>query len=258
MDIRQTQHQEEYFAYIVNTTLPGASGTVFTDNTIRIDTDANFKLQAVTFVATSPNILMKLQDGITGRYLTKNAVDLNAVGGRSLVAGTGTNSFMPFRWTKPYILRGGSNIICQLSDYSTASNTLYLAFHGSKQKPGVSPWEYKFRAALPMIYNFRKTIAANATGVGLIEIDLDSHFLVQSIVGFRTGAAYLTISDGKDKSWCNTSIHIDNLIGNGAFPNRLITPRFLQKGSVLSVQVQDLSGSSNTVEIDVVWTKLYV
>jgi hypothetical protein len=47
----------------------------------------------------------------------------------------------------------------------------------------------------------------------------------------------------------NIPVHFDNLIGNGQFPNELKYPKFVRNGESLTVTIQDISGSANTVSM---------
>lgn len=255
--IKSDNYYEEYFIYATNASLSAGNGTVFEEFNVRIDSDSNFKFLETLFVATSPKAYIKMQDDSIGRYLTKKATDIQAIGGRSL-SGISENLFLPFRWPKPYIIRAGTNLALQISDYSTSANTLRLAYHGAKIRPGVAPWAYKFRATMPIVYSTQKTLAANSSSTAVIDVDIDSHFLIKAITGIRTGGALVTISEGaRGRDWSNTAIHIDNVVGNGQFPNTLPVPRFIHKGSTIIFNLQDLSGSSNAVEIDLIGVKLY-
>jgi hypothetical protein len=136
-----------------------------------------------------------------------------------------------------------------------------LAFHGAKIRSGAAPWQRQFRAAVPFVYGFTNgaaTVAASGTSSQNIEVDIDSHFLVQKIVGIRDSAALVTIGENaRGMNWMNTAIEFDNLVGNGAFPNILPAPRFIRRGSVVTVNLQNLSGLPNTINISLIGTKLY-
>lgn len=259
--MKQIDHfYEEYFIYNVLASLSSSDGTVFTDYGVNIDSDADFKILSSTYISEDARILVKLQDDSQGRYLTKNAVDLQAISGRPLALFT-PNSFLPFTWSRPYIIMAGTNLKVQLSDYSGKANTTYLAYHGSKIRPGYAPWDYKkyrYRAAVPFVYSIRTTISASASSIQTLEIDRDAHFLVKKIIGYRTGGCTLTINEGaRGRDWTNTSVHLDNFIGNGQFPNSLPAYRFIRKGSSVTFSLQDISGNSNIVEIDLEGVKLY-
>ncbi|MBT9168127.1 MAG: hypothetical protein DDT19_01472 [Syntrophomonadaceae bacterium] len=253
---------QEYFLYGVTRTLRSGNGTVFENIPVRIDSDADFMFQKTTFVATNDRIKIKYKDDSIGRYLTKNYLDIKTVAGRNNLLPMGlSNSFIPFVWPRPYVISAGTNFIVEAADNSGAANVLQLAFHGSKVRPGEAPWNRRFRAVVPFVYTFVEgsvTVAPNMTAVHRIEIDMDSHFAVQKITGIRSGEALVNISEGgRDREWSNSSVHIDNLCGNGAFPNILPSNRFVQRGSVISFTIQNLTATANVIEICLVGTKLY-
>jgi hypothetical protein len=91
-----------------------------------------------------------------------------------------------------------------------------------------------------------------------VNINIDSHFLIRRLTATRTGAALVTIKDAAtERQWMNTSIHIDNVFGNGMFPNVLPAPRFIWRGSVINITAQDLSGASNRLILTFSGEKLY-
>jgi len=249
---------KEYFIYGFNVTLSGSDGTSFTSNVIRLDADSDFEFHKVIFTATDNQIYVRYRDESIGRYLTKYEVDIRSIAGVAL-SGVSGNGFCPFVWPRPYLISAGSNFVVETSDFSGSSNTLRMAFHGAKIRPGVAPWDRKYRAVVPFTYGQRATVSGNATSSLRIEIDTDAHFLIQRITGTATSSSCLVdVKEGaRDKDWSNTPIIFNNIIGNGQFPNILSANRFLNRGSVLVIQVQDLSGSSNVVEIDFEGVKLY-
>ncbi len=254
---------EEYFVYDATKALTAGTGVTFENQAIKIDTDSNFKMVKNTFVATSDRIKIKLRDDATGRYLLKNPIDIMAIAGKNTLAMGLSNSFIPFIWPKPFLITAGATLTVEAADYSAASNTMRLALHGTKVRPGRAPWDRQWRQVIPAIYGFSGgavTVAASGTAVGRIEMDMDAHFLVQKITGIRTGEATVTVSEGaRGREWSNTEIHIDNLIGNGSFPNILPNggDRFIERGSTISVNITDVSGISNVIEVNFIGVKLY-
>jgi hypothetical protein len=252
---------KEYFVYGTSKTLSAGNGTAFETMNIRIDSDADFEFNKTTYVATNDRIKVKYKDDSYGRYLTKGLPDIKTLAGRNTLAMGLSNSFLPFVWPRPYIISAGTNFVVEASDFSGASNTLRIAFHGGKLRSGVAPWTRRFRAAVPFVYSFTDgavTVSANSTANPRIEIDIDSHFVVQKITGIRTGEALVLINEGaRGREWMNTQVHIDNIIGNGAFPNILTANRFIIRGSVVSFNIQDLSGADNSIEINLIGVKLY-
>lgn len=208
----------------------------------------------------------------TGAPITPTATEtyLIAVSGGNQLTGSYINgysgSFVPFVWPRPYIIAGATTFTVSAADNSGASNTIYMAFHGSKLRPGKAPWDRQYRAMIPYVYplNVQGTvpgtvvIAANGNVAFSVPTDKDGSFLCMKLVGQRTGAALVTIKDGgRDRQWMDSATHIDNIVGNAMFPNILPSPRYCEKGAVISGSIQDLSGLQNTCEIDFVGIKIY-
>ncbi len=254
---------EEYFVYDVTAALVAGTGVSFTEIPIKILTDSNFKLIKLTFTATSDKIKLKMRDSASGRYLFKDAIDIKSIAGRNTLAMGCSNSFIPFILPKPFVLPAGGILTVEASDFSAATNTMRLALHGTKIHQGRAPWDRRWSAITPAIYGFTGgvvTVGASSTATGKAEIDIDSHFLVQKITGIRSGEATVLLKEnGRDREWSSTAIHVDNLLGNGAFPNILPNggDRFLPRGSVLTANLTDLSGISNPIEVNLVGVKLY-
>lgn len=269
---------KEYFIYTMSRALTAsATGVAFDPSTIRIDSDSDFEFHKTTYVSGitandsngNDRINIRYKDDSQGRYLTKDPLDIKMIAGRNTLFMGLSNSFLPFIWPRPYVISAGTTFTVEAADYSNAGPTLRMAFHGAKIRPGQAPWDRKFRATVPFVYGFTGgtgtgftgglvSIAANGTQSVPISIDIDSHFLVQKIVATRTGDALLNITEGaRGRDWSNAAVHIDNLCGNGAFPNIMFANRFIYKGSVLSVNIQNLLGVANVINIALVGTKLY-
>lgn len=259
---RNRYYWKEYYIYDASESLTGGTGVSFTNISVKIDSDANFEMVKMSYVATNDRIYIKLRDDGLGRYLIKDKVDIKAIFGRNTLPMGFSNSFIPFIWPRPYMVAAASSMVVEASDFSGSTNALKIALHGAKIRPGTAPWFQKqWRAEIPMVYGIADgpiTIAANSSDTARIEIDNDSDFLVHKIVGKRTGDATVLISEAaRGRQWMNTAIHIDNVVGNGAFPNILRDPRLIPRGSVITINLTDTSGASNVIEIDFVGVKLY-
>lgn len=185
----------------------------------------------------------------------------------TLVNGYAGN-FIPFVWPRAYIIAGATTFTVSAADNSGASNTIRIAFHGSKLRPGTAPWDRKYRAMIPYVYPINTTgtvpgVAVIATASDTISAqiptDKDGAFLCMKISGQLSGDALVTIKDGaRDRQWMDAAVHSRNLVGNSTFPNILPSPRFIQKGAVISTTVQDTSAvANNSVEINYVGVKVY-
>lgn len=256
---------KEYFILGQSDSLDAGDGTVFQQFTTKVDSDADFEFDKTTYVATNDRIKLKYKDDSVGRYLSKNAMDIKAVGGRNTLAMGDSNSFIPFIWPRPYVISAGTTFSVEAADYSGIANSLYMGFHGAKIRVGKAPWDsryYQFRAVVPFVYNFTGgaiTVAASGTAIGSIEIDVDAHFLVQKVTGIRTGDALVLVSEAaRGRDWSSGSIHIDNLIGNGSFPNILPANRMIPKGSSVVINLTNLLDIPNIIDINLIGIKLYV
>lgn len=245
-------------AYIYSAEWLPLSANARTDYEIRTDSDADFEFIKTIHVATSDNFDLEYKDDTSGRFLNKGVMDARAVSS-TVLSGISANGFIPFIWPRPYIISAASTFTVTATDNSGSNNTIRLSFHGSKLYPGNPPWiQNHYRAMLPYVYTTRATIAANGTDSLVIATDIDSDFMVYKLTGVRGGAALLTIKDGgRDREWMNRSVHIDNLIGNGQFPNILPSGRFIYRGSPIAITIQDLSGSSNAIELHFIGLKMF-
>lgn len=258
---------KEYYIYnIENTSLAAGTGAAFVDTTIRTDTDADFELIKRTHVATDGRILAQFKDDAYGRNYQNSALDLRTIsGGRVSDITVGAingdaGGFLPFVLPRPILIKGGTTYTASLSDFSGVANSVRVSMHGAKIRTGQAPWNQPWRARPSFDYTTgRSAIAANGTVTLNIPINIDSHFLIHKITAVHTGGALVTVKDqAVDRQWMNTAVHIDNFGGNAHFPNILPAPRFIYKGSVINITVQDLSGAANTVQITFHGEKLFL
>jgi hypothetical protein len=249
---------KEYYIYSIdNQELAGGNGTVFTDTDLRLDTDADFECIKRIHVATDDQILVAFKDDSFGRNLQNQPLDLRTISGTSIASIT-PNGFLPFVLPRPYLFRAATTITAALSDFSTSANAIRLSLHGAKIRNGQAPWAESWRATPAFDYTGSVTLAANGTASMNISINIDAHFVVRKITAIRAGAALITIKDGAtDRQWMDRPIHIDNLAGNSQFPNILPAPRFIYKGSVINITLQDLSASSNFIRLNFHGEKLF-
>ena len=269
---------KEYFVYTLSQALTAsATGIAFDPNTTRIDSDADFEFQKTTYVSGltandsngNDRVNVRYRDDSQGRYLLKDPLDIKMIAGRNTLLMGLSSCFIPFIWPRPYVISAGTTFTVEMADYSNAGPNIRLAFHGAKVRPGQAPWDRRFRATVPFVYGFAAgtgtgftsglpSIAASSTKTVPISIDIDSHFLVQKIVAVRTGDALVSINEGaRGRDWTNAAIHIDNLCGNGAFPNIMFANRFIFRGSVVNFNIQNLLGIANVIDIALIGTKLY-
>lgn len=256
---------KEYFVYnFEDTSLSAGDGTSFESSSIRFDSDADFLAMKLHHIALDSQIYVKMQDDAFGRGYQNAAVDLRALSGTRLFTsgvvdvGIHPNCFLPMIMQTPILIRAGTSFACEFADASGAANSIYLSMHGAKIRVGEAPWRQEWAAKTPFWYTGSVSLSAGNAGSFSISVSIESHFLVTKITGTRTGAATINIIDNStDRAWMDRPAHIDNIVGNSQYPNILPAPRFLRRGAVLNVQVQDLSNATNDVEIVLHGMKLH-
>lgn len=268
-DSKMVDAYKEYFIYsFEDTSLPLGTGVAFDDVTVKMDSDADFEIIKRIHVATDNRIRVKYQDDSYGRQFQNASMDLRAISGTKLEAsgvvdiGQALNNFMPYILPRPYLIRAGTTYTSSYADFSGAANTIRESFHGAKIRQGKAPWEQEWRAKPPYDYTTgAQVIAAGNTASLQISVGIDAHFLVQKIVGVRTSQspALVTIrTGGNDRQWMDKAVHFDNLVGTAQFPNVLPAPRLVERGSTVSITVQNLSSLvAGTYEIILSGLKLF-
>lgn len=256
---------KKYFVYTTPAiTLTAGSGSTYVTENLVINRDADFEISRTMQNSTYSSAKIKIKDGLAGRYLDRNPVDMLSWFGASIAdtisSGAFSNQFYPYLWPRPYLVSANSTLTIEAADYSTVGDTLRLAFHGAKIMPGMAPWNRKYRAAEPTVYNFPSpaSVAANGTTTQVIQIDVNSDFIVEGITSIQNGA-FLVMFTAEGDSWSNAVVHNTLLCGNALFPNRFPgdAKRFLRAGSAVTALITDFSGATNTIDITLHGKQLY-
>jgi hypothetical protein len=269
MSKKRSDLYKEYYIYSYEAlSLAGGNGTVFTDVSVRYDSDADFEIIKRIHVATDQRIRVKYQDDSYGRVFQNASIDLRGVSGTPLEAsgvvdiGISVNNFCPYILPRPYLVRAGTNYTASYADFSGVANTIRESFHGAKIRPGQAPWDQDWNAKPPYDYTTgQQSVAAGQTVSLQIPIQVDAHFLVQKIVGTRTlqAPALVTLrTGGYDVQWMDKAVDFDNLVGNAQFPNILPAPRLVPRGGTIVITIQNLSSVfTGTYEIIFSGLKLF-
>ena len=265
MNRNESSGWKEYFVYnFQDISLAASLGTAFEDVVVRFDSDADFEGMKLIHVATDSRIYVRMSDDAIGRQYQNSRVDLRAISGTRLFTsgvvdvGIHPNNVIPAIMTAPMLIKAATSFTVQFADFSNAANSVRLAIHGAKIRAGVAPWNKKWAARIPFWYTNTVTLDANGSSSFTISTNMDSAFLIQKITGTRTGAATINIIDGAtSRAWMDRPMHIDNIVGNSQYPNIMTAPRFVPRGSVVNVQLTDLSGEENVIELIFHGQKLY-
>lgn len=257
----------EYFVYEIVKTLTGGDGSVLESMLLKLDTDADFELHKIVYYYGDSRVRIRFKDDTLSQYFEKGSVDMRSIIGSSggaALGGITNNAFLPWVLQKPYRILAGSNFLIDVADLSGNSNTLRIALHGAKLRRGIAPWyEKKWSGKTGFFISGRTNdIADGSKGYIRLEMDMDSHFLVQKITGILTvpaqGSLLLNFQEGQtDKHWTNIPIMERNIIGDGQFPNTLSANRFLRKGSTLLIEVDNVSGQTESLDLTLSGMKLY-
>lgn len=104
------------------------------------------------------------------------------------------------------------------------------------------------------------SVSLSANGAGSIVITTPSRFdfIVKAISGRRTGAYLLNfLGTGKSELLSNKPLHDATVIGTGNLPYPMPFPLLLRRSGSFVIDVSDLSGSANTIEVQLHGIALY-
>mgnify|MGYP001584493629 FL=1 len=260
---------KEYFIYsFENTALSLGTGVAFSPVTVKMDSDADFEIMKRSHIAIDDRIRVQYQDDSYGRQFQNLSMDLRAISGTILQTtgvvdiGQSLNNFMPYILPRPYLVRAGTTYTSSYADFSGVANSIRESFHGAKIRQGKAPWDQEWSAIPPYDYTSGSNVSTAGNTASLsISVGIDAHFLVQKIVGVRSSGAPALVTirtGGNDRQWMDKAVHFDNLVGNAQFPNVLPAPRLVERGSTISITIQNLSSVfSGTYEIVLSGLKLF-
>lgn len=87
-------------------------------------------------------------------------------------------------------------------------------------------------------------------------IDSDGDFVLKGIVGSQTGDYSLRFRLPSGRYWPNGYVKNTNLVGSAQFPVPVEPNVVFPAGSKVALDIKDTSGSSNTIQILLVGSKL--
>lgn len=102
------------------------------------------------------------------------------------------------------------------------------------------------------------SLAANGAGSIVIITPSRFDFIIKAISGRSTGTYLLNfVGTGKSELLNNKPLHSSSVIGTGNLPYPLPFPVILRRSESFVIDVSDLSGSANTIEIQLHGIALY-
>lgn len=244
------------YAYCVDfLPLTGSSGVSYTDFDVKV-VETNFEIIKLIHKADSDAINVKLMNSTTGRYYFSPQADIRFVSG-SAFSGITVNGFISCILPTPTTISRDASLVYSASDKSGSSNNLRVAMWGNQLFNGVSPYEKRTKREMWEIPIDTGTMAAYGSITKNITIEGNAGMLVHKLTGLRTGSCSVMISS-RSQPWLSRETHFDNVFGNGQFGNTLPSPMWLPEGSVITVQITDLSGSTNQAIMLLKGERVYV
>lgn len=90
-----------------------------------------------------------------------------------------------------------------------------------------------------------------------VSIDGDSDFLILGLCGTQTGNYRVNFKSGNGRYLANQALKNANLVGTGQFPIPLPKPMIVPARGRIGVDVEDLSGAGNTIELVFIGIRLF-
>jgi len=110
----------------------------------------------------------------------------------------------------------------------------------------------------PFSIVFDVTLSANQEMLQQgVFIDSDGDFVLKGLVGTQTGNYQIRFRLPSGRSWPSGYVRNGNLIGSAQFPVPVEPNAVFPAGSKIALDIKDLSGASNTIQIVLVGSKLF-
>ena len=107
-------------------------------------------------------------------------------------------------------------------------------------------------------YVYQVTLSASqALTDQTVIIDADSDFLILGLAGTQTGNYRVNFKSGNGRYIAQSQIRNANLVGTGQFPVPLPKPLYVPSRGRIGIDITDLSGGSNVIELVFIGIRLY-
>ena len=108
------------------------------------------------------------------------------------------------------------------------------------------------------VYPYQVTLTANQalTDQSLL-IDGDSDFIALAVHGTKTGAYSIRIKNGNGRYVSSVQLKDVNCVGSAQFPVPFTKPLLLDRRGRIGIDITDLSGAPNTIELCFVGLKRF-
>ena len=266
---------KDFFVYSAQALALGASGQTL--QRTNISEQADFEIVSQVATAIDRRARVSVQDSGSGRQWHDSPVALGAWFG---------DGRRPFHLPVSKIVKRGSVLQSTIVDESAAANQIRLGWIGAKlfARPPFPRPEYVAREAFTLTAPFvaaavdpagQGTIAANGTGIFNFRFQDDADFEIRKLAILYdlaipatqdTVATILLKDESAQYQLMDRPIPVESLGGcrfvdaqpAAFFPFVLRTPKLMQKGSVLSIQVNNQDAvNALTMRVSIHGAKLY-
>lgn len=245
------------FRYSTAGTIPGGVGTGVLPLKITTHSDSYFVIQKLIAV-NAFEFTCQIQETGSGILLSDSPIyNVNMWG----------TAQRPAILIDPLVLAPSSDIKFALVNQNAGANAVQLILEGYKHYDLKNPPVMKSQSLLKPFqgsikwfdYSADVSLAANAFTSIPIKIQSDSNFILRKYIGKSTGNFSLRLSDTASGSqWSDNLIQRDNFLGTAQYPAILHKSRWVRKNSTIQVELQDLSGAPNTIQVVLEGAKQYV
>lgn len=212
--------------------------------TIPTFTDSYFVVKRLAAISTS-TFTTRIYNGSTGRVYSDVRVNNANIWGTIQ---------LPNVLLDPMVLPPNSNVLLDLTDSSGSTNTIQCVLVGYRWFDLSKPPVFGRRGVRLEWFQYSAVpdaaIAGNGKTIVQTRVDADSDFILRKLIATSTGTFQAQISDSGSKDvWMDQYIRNANLFGTTQYPNVLPKPRLIRRNSTIQTEIEDVSGSSNTVQI---------
>jgi len=135
---------------------------------------------------------------------------------------------------------------------------MYRDYYGLGEAQAAPPTPEPATVERAFDYVYQVTLTANQSLADqALTINGDADFLVQAICGTQTGAYSIRLRDSQGYYLSSAQIHNANLVGSRQWPVPMFPALLIPKSGKIGIDISDLSGAGNTVEIIFIGVKLY-
>ena len=242
------------FLYSGTATLAAAVGATG-EIDIKTQQDSVFVVQTLSAVYASPFHARFSDDGNGTAWGNAQVQNYNLFG----------TVFRPNILIQPIMVFPTSKIVIELTNDLAVANAIEVVLGGYKIfQPANRPTSGR---RLDQWFQYSGTIALTALQADQFSIGInsDAPFEIQKMMAGYTGAPTVALGDfnarmsdsGLGKAWSDRLVRRDNQFGTAEYPRILPFSKLVGANSTITVEVEDLSGLANTVEVVLEGVKRY-